>query len=260
MRNICLTLAYEGTDYSGWQKQPGLKTIQGTLEQALKKITGAETPVTGAGRTDAGVHARGQVANFHTSSPIPTERFPVVLNTVLPEDIIVLAAAEVEPGFHSQYQARAKTYVYRIDNGQYPDLFWRRFALHCRYRLDLDAMSAAAAYLVGRHDFRSFCASGTAVTNFVRTVSRCSVVRDGCLVSIYLTADGFLYNMVRIIAGTLLEAAKGRLAADAIPAILTAGRRELAGPTLPPHGLCLEEVQYRENAVVPGLDTDQALA
>jgi len=243
-RNIRIVLAYEGTNYHGWQKQPGLTTIQGNLENGLKRVTGEAAVVVGAGRTDAGVHARGQVANFHIRSPIPIERFPTVLNSVLSPDIIVREAVEVDPGFHSQYWAKAKTYLYRIDNGRWPDLFWRRFAYHRYGDFHLDAMAEAASLFTGEHDFRAFCAANTPVKTFNRRVESCTVSQDGHLIIVSITANGFLYNMVRIIAGTLLEVARGRMAPGHVATILASGRRELAGPTLPPHGLCLEEVQY----------------
>jgi len=235
LRNIRLTIAYEGTNYCGWQKQPQLATIQGTLESALNRVTGEGIAVIGAGRTDA---------NFQTRSRIPTDRFPTVLNNVLPPDIIIRDAVRVDPAFHSQYGAKAKTYKYRIDNSRWPHLFWRRFAYHYWGDLDLGAMAKTASVLEGAHDFRAFCAAGTQVKTFVRTVKNCSVIREGHLIVISITADGFLYNMVRIIAGTLLEVAKGRINPDDVRTIVTSGRRELAGPTLPPYGLCLEEVQY----------------
>lgn len=242
-----MLLAYDGTNYAGWQVQEGqgrVKTIQGTVEKALALITGERIRVTGAGRTDAGVHARGQVIHFDTDSRIPVPSFPAALNSVLPPDIRFYGAEEVSPDFHAQYQAREKTYRYTIDCGPVPDVFLRNYACHISYQLDLPAMQEAAKLLLGTHDFRSFCASGSSVKNFVRTVKALEICQSDFLIYVNITADGFLYNMVRIIVGTLLEIGRGKLPSGYMAELISAQDRTLAGPTAPAKGLCLEQVVY----------------
>lgn len=246
-RRIKLTLAYDGTNYNGWQVQArpqGVKTIQGILEEKLKLLTKEEIKVVAAGRTDAGVHALGQVVHFDTNSTIPTERFPQALLSVLPWDIVPLAAEEVDENFHARYSARWKTYRYTIDTGPMPHVFWRRFAYHCPHPLDRKAMARATEYLLGEHDFRSFCASGSSAKNFVRTIAACRWKEEGQLLMLEITGNGFLYNMVRIIMGTLLEIGKGKLKPEAMGEIIAARDRKAAGPTAPAHGLCLLKVEY----------------
>jgi tRNA pseudouridine38-40 synthase len=248
-RRVKIILSYDGTAYQGWQIQagrPDLRTIQGTIEKGLTRLTGAPVRVIGASRTDAGVHARGQVAHFETESSIPTASFPAALNSVLPQDIRILAAEEVSSSFHAQYSALGKSYLYTIDRHQVPDVFRRHYALHVPYELNLAAMQRAADFFVGTHDFRSFCASGSSVKTFTRTVTHCQLVEQNSWLYLKISANGFLYNMVRIIIGTLLEVGRGKLAADAIPSIIAGRDRTLAGPTAPPHGLCLWQVEYHE--------------
>lgn len=243
-----MCLAYDGTAYAGWQvqtKQPWVKTVQGTVEHALRKITKEhDLTVTGAGRTDAGVHARGQVIHFDTESRVPTDRFPLAVNSVLPADIRCLQAEEVSQDFHAQYGARAKHYSYTIDRGLVPDVFLRNYAYHFPHNLDLGAMAEAGARLLGTHDFRSFCASGSSVKNYVRTVFEFNIQESGSLVYVNIVGDGFLYNMVRIIVGTLLEIGQGKMEPSAIDDIIKAQDRDCAGPTVPAKGLCLEKVMY----------------
>ncbi|MDN5346980.1 MAG: tRNA pseudouridine38-40 synthase [Clostridia bacterium] len=246
MPYLKVILAYEGTNYCGWQAQPDEHgpSVQGTVEKALKKLTGEEIRVTAAGRTDAGVHARGQVISFATGSKIPLERWPLALNAVLPPDIAALRAEEVGPEFHARYSAHSKTYRYTILNSPLRDVFWRRFSWHIRQPLNIEVMEEALAYLKGQHDFRAFCAAGSPVKNFVRTIKDARLRKEGCLINLDIKADGFLYHMARIIAGTLVEVGQGRLKAEAIPEILASRDRGRAGPTAPPHGLCLMEVEY----------------
>lgn len=243
-----MCLAYDGTGYAGWQvqtKQPWVKTVQGTVEEALRRITKEpDLMVTGAGRTDAGVHARGQVIHFDTASRIPIDRFPLALNSVLPADIRCWQAEEVPGDFHAQYSAKAKYYSYTIDQGPVPDVFWRHYAYHFTHPLDLEAMAEAGARLLGTHDFRSFCASGSAAKNFVRTILEFNIRKSGSLLHITLAGDGFLYNMVRIIVGTLLEIGQGKRPPAAMEQIILARDRNAAGPTVPAKGLCLEKVIY----------------
>lgn len=246
-RRIKLTLAYDGTNYNGWQLQtrpPGVKTIQGTLEEKLKLITKEEIKVVASGRTDAGVHALGQVVHFDTTSTIPVERFPQALLSVLPWDIVPLKAEEVDENFHARYSTRWKTYRYTFDTGTMPHVFWRRYAYHYPHPLDRQAMAQAAQYLLGQHDFRSFCASGSSAKDFVRTIAACELRENGQLLTLEITGNGFLYNMVRIICGTLLEIGRGKLQPEAMKEIIAAQDRKAAGPTVPAHGLCLLKVEY----------------
>ncbi|MGI9953041.1 tRNA pseudouridine(38-40) synthase TruA [Moorellaceae bacterium AZ2] len=246
MRYLKITLAYDGTDYAGWQVQPREHgpTVQQRVEEALTRLTGERIRVVAAGRTDAGVHARGQVISLATNSRIPVERWPWALNSVLPSDIVALEAVEVGPDFHARYSAKSKTYRYTIDNGVFPDVFRRRYAWHVRRHLDLDSMDKAAACLKGRHDFRAFAATGRPVKNFEREIKDIRWTRQGPFLYLDITADGFLYHMVRIIVGTLVEIGLGKRDPGEMKSILVGRRREQAGPTAPPQGLCLERVEY----------------
>lgn len=268
MRNICLLVSYDGTRYYGFQTQPGGNTIQDRLEEAIWQLTGERIRVVGSGRTDAGVHARGQVVHFHTSSRIPAERWALALNARLPEDIVVRAAAEVPESFHARHDALSKTYRYTINTRRFPDVFRRRYEYHHPRPLDLAAMREGLRHLVGEHDFTSFASIHSAAEHHVRTIfeARLEVERTGeeadlagrgdgagfggdlpdgrGVVHLLLTGNGFLYNMVRIIAGTILEVGEGKRAPDEIARILAAKDRSLAGPTAPAHGLTLMEVGY----------------
>ncbi len=248
MRNIKLVLAYDGTNYHGFQKQNNtrLKTIQGTLEEALRVLTKEEVKVIGSGRTDAGVHAQGQVVNFQSQTTIPSERFPLALNSVLPPDIVVWEAEDVPQEFHARFDAVKKTYRYTIYNDRHLSPFWRHFAYHVPVPLDIEQMSAGARQFIGTHDFRSFCAKDTAVKDFVRNIYACEVAKQGPLVTFTVTGDGFLYNMVRIMTGTLIEVGLGKRLPQEIPALLAAKERKLAGATVPPQGLCLWSVEYEK--------------
>lgn len=246
MRNIKLTLAYDGANYHGWQLQAPEHgpTIQGVLEDKLQLLTKQPVRVQGAGRTDAGVHALGQVASFATESRIPAERFPLALNSVLPPEIVALEAGDVSAEFNARFSAVRKTYRYHIYHAQQPSPFWYRYAWHVPNKLDLAAMEEGARLLTGTRDFRSFCASGSPVKNFVRTVDACRVEREGNIIQISITADGFLYNMVRIIVGTLVEMGKGKRDPGEMPGIIDSRTRVAAGTTAPPQGLFLVSVEY----------------
>ncbi len=244
MRNLKLVLKYDGTNYCGFQVQREEPTIQSELERAIERITGERSRVIPAGRTDAGVHAEGQVANFKTGSRIPTERVPHALNSVLPQDIVVADCVEVPMDFNARYDARSKLYRYTVDNGPFPSPFWRRYALHLSQPLDVGAMRAAGTFLVGTQDFASFRASGSAAKTTTRTIQRFRCFRSGNLVHIEVQADGFLYHMVRIIAGTLLEVGTGKRSVDSIREVIRKRNREAAGPTAPAHGLRLMRVSY----------------
>jgi tRNA pseudouridine38-40 synthase len=246
VRNLKLTLAYVGTRFAGWQVQPGLDTVQGILEARLGAMLRERVRLLGAGRTDAGVHARGQVASFTTASRIPPEGLRRGLNARLPDDIRVLAVEEAPAGFHAREHALSKEYHYRIVRGEVVSPFETPFALWVYRSLDVAAMQAAAAGLRGRHDFTSFCAAGSTVRSRVRTVFESEVAEEGTFVVYRVRADGFLQHMVRTIAGTLLLAGSRRLDPGAIPAVLGAMDRRRAGPCAPPRGLFLVKVHYGE--------------
>lgn len=250
VRNVKLTIAYDGTNYHGFQEQcgTGLQTIQETLEKCLAKIAGKKIRVYGAGRTDAGVHARGQVVNFDCSGwPVPVDRIPLALNSVLPEDIVVVSAEEVPEDFHARFSALAKLYRYSILNSRQRSPFLRLYSLFEPRPLDIDAMQKAGKLLVGRHDFKSFQAAGSTVKSTVREMYQCNVESKGSLVEITFSANGFLYNMARIMTGTLIQVGLGKMSFSEIQNLLEAGNRALAGPTVPPQGLCLEEVKYKQD-------------
>ena len=236
---------YDGTDFFGFQAQPGTRTVQGTLEAALAHLSGGiRLPVEGAGRTDAGVHARGQVANFYTEAEIPPHGWRKGLNSLLPPDIAVREAVEVGLEFDARRHARGKLYRYSIYNHETRSPLCARTTWHVRARLDEAAMNAAAEPLVGQHDFSAFRAADCERLSTVRDLSRLTVRRDGDLVEIEVVATAFLKNMVRIIAGTLVAAGRHSLAPGDVAAIRDGGDRTRAGVTAPPHGLCLVEVYY----------------
>jgi tRNA pseudouridine38-40 synthase len=247
LRNIKLTVAYDGTNYHGFQEQrgTGLATIQEILELSLGRLAGRRVQVIGAGRTDAGVHARGQVVNFDAAGwPIPVERIPLAVNGILPGDIVVTEAREVGNDFHARIAARSKTYRYTIWNNRIPSPFHRLYSSFVPVPLDAEAMLAACAYLVGTHDFKCFQAAGATVKTTVRTLYRAEVIREESLVRLVFKGNGFLYNMVRIMAGTLVQVGLGKADPESVRRILDSRQRALAGPTMPPHGLCLKSVEY----------------
>jgi tRNA pseudouridine38-40 synthase len=246
MRKIKLTVAYDGTDFSGFQRQPSQRTIQGTLETTLTRILGEPTVVEGSGRTDAGVHALGQVCHFTTSNPIPVDRFPYVMRHTLPRDLVVVESVETDSDFHARKSAYWKTYRYQVDSERIPRLHMRRFSYHLPIEgIDLPTMQRAAEYLIGRHDFTSFCSAKTEIEDKVRTIYDIQVYEENGFRYVEVTGSGFLYNMVRILVGTLYEVGRGKLAVDNIPYILAACERQAAGPTFPPEGLHLVEVGYQ---------------
>ncbi|MHB1127445.1 MAG: tRNA pseudouridine(38-40) synthase TruA [Bacillota bacterium] len=246
MRNIKFTLEYDGTNYSGWQSQSQshVQTVQGIMEKRFSLLTKEKTVFNVAGRTDAGVHALGQVVNFYTESSIPPERFPYAAKSILPEDIVVVSAEEVGLDFHARFDARGKTYTYFIWNSATPSAFQCRYSWHIPRTLNTGRMQEGAAYFKGKYDFRSFCTSGSSVKSFVREINDCTVFADGKLIRVEVSANGFLYNMVRIIVGTLAEVGKGNMEPGDIEGIIAAQHREMAGPTAPPQGLFLVRVHY----------------
>mgnify|MGYP000142316281 FL=1 len=247
MRNFKFIISYDGSRYFGWERQPGRDTIQGKLEAVLTRMCGTDVQVIGAGRTDAGVHALGFALNFHAETRIPPEKLPLAINQHLPPDIRVLCARVVPEEFHARYAAHTKTYLYRIHNHPIDSPFDEKYYTRVPRRLDVDAMQRAAEQFVGKHDFLALCAAGSSAAahgDTVRTITDCHVTRKGDEVDIEVTADGYLYNMVRILAGTLCEVGAGRMQPDAIPGILASRDRSQAGPTLPAKGLFLEKVDY----------------
>ena len=245
MARYRLTLAYDGTRYDGWQRQGNtMNTIQGRLETLLTRALGTPTEVHGCGRTDAGVHARMQVCHFDAPEGTDAVELLSQLRAYLPEDISALALALADPRFHARLGCRRKTYVYRIDTGEARDVFRRCYALYLPGPLDEDAMARAAALLTGTHDFRAFTANHRTKKSTVRTLYSIRLTREDDELCLWFTGDGFLYNMVRILTGTLLEVGAGRRQPDEMPAILASLDRGQAGPTAPAHGLTLWEVDY----------------
>ena len=244
MRNIKLLLCYDGTEFSGWQRQPDRRTVQQVLEEALGRLTGVEPTCNASGRTDAGVHALGQVVHFFTAARHAPEVFVRALNATLPRDVRAQGAWEVPQSFHATLDARAKTYRYVIDNGPIADPFQLRYAWHVYHRLDAAAMARAAEHLRGRHDFHSFETHWPNRTSSVRTITHAAVEREGDRVVIEVEADGFLYNMVRSIAGTLVLVGAGKRPESWVAEVLAAEDRAAAGPTAPPQGLFLVRVRY----------------
>jgi len=247
VRMVKLTIGYLGESYNGWQIQPEyphVKTIQNELQKALKILTKEDIKVLGAGRTDAGVSALGQVASFYTKSSIPHDRYPTALNGILPEDIVVYKAEAVQNDFHPIKDAKGKWYRYHIYTGGFPHIFYNKMSHHIPHKLDIQVMSEAASLLQGEHDFRSFCVAKTSKKDFVRNIKRCQITVQKSFVFLDIYGDGFLYNMVRIIAGTLILIGKGKLSLLDIPEIIDAKDRAMAGPTAPAKGLCLVRVDY----------------
>lgn len=257
MKRIKLIVAYDGTNYQGWQIQKNGVTIESVLNRALCDLTGEEIHVLGASRTDAGVHALGNVAVFDTSVRMPGDKFVYALNQHLPEDIRIQHSCEVPSDFHPRYQETIKTYEYRILNREFP-LPSCRLNTYFVYRpLDEDRMQQAADYLVGEHDFKSFCAAGAQVRSTVRCIYEVKVERDGELITLRITGNGFLYHMVRIIAGTLMKIGGGEWNPEDMGRILEAKNRLEAGPTAPAKGLTLAEIFYPNFAKKPLTHTDR---
>ncbi len=244
MKRIKLTVAYDGTDYCGWQIQPNGITVEEVLNRNLSELTGEEITVTGASRTDSGVHAQGNVAVFDSDTTIPPERIAYAVNRKLPEDIVVIRSEEVPGDWHPRYQETEKTYEYHILNREMPDPVRRRDTYFVSYPLDLEAMRRAAAYLKGEHDFRSFCNVHTDVQDTVRTIYDLDIIRSGDLVTVRIRGNGFLYNMVRIIVGTLVRVGRGFYSPGQVKEILEAKERTSAGVTAPPQGLVLVKIDY----------------
>ena len=244
MRNLRLDLCYDGTRYRGWQRLPGeSNTIQRKLEQSLSRILEEPIEISGSGRTDAGVHALGQVASFHCENTMPPAEILEQLRRYLPEDIGIYSCKEAAPRFHARLNAKRKTYCYRIWNSSAPCVFQRRYVASFPEALSVNEMNRAGQLLVGEHDFAAFCSRSKSKKSTRREIYALSVVRDENEIRISVTADGFLYNMMRIIAGTLIDVGRGERSVESIPSLFTAQRCS-AGFLAPPQGLCLMEVEY----------------
>lgn len=250
LRRMLLTVEYDGTAYSGWQRQYNGLAVQQVLEETLTRACGEKIAITGASRTDAGVHALGQACHFDTHSAIPPHKYPFVLNTMLPRDIRVHTGREVPPDFHARFMTGGKTYTYRIINSRHGSALRRNTHLHVPVPLDTAPMERAAQTLLGQHDFAAFQASGGTAKTTVRTMRSVSLTRAGDEITFILEGDAFLYNMVRIIVGTLIEIGHGRRGEDAFLRAYETGDRLALGVTAPPHGLELTKVHYPEAAFI----------
>ena len=237
MKNIKLIIEYDGTNYYGWQKQNDKVTIQGTLEEAVRNLTKEENDVIGCSRTDSGVHARGFVASFKTESTVPPHKFREAINYRLPDDIVVLSSEEVSEDFHPRYLAKGKTYEYTIYNNLVPTALNRAFSYHYKYPLDIESMKEACNFFKGTHDFKAFRSEGSSVKTTVRTIYDLNIKTEGDFIKISVSGDGFLYNMVRIIVGTLINVGRGKIAPHDIEKIIAGKDRKEAGDCVPAKGL-----------------------
>lgn len=244
MRNIKLTIEYDGTNYVGWQRQKNGRSIEETIEKAIEDITGEKVRIIGASRTDAGVHSKGQTANFFTSSRIPETKFHSAINSRLPKDIVILDAQEMDENFHSRYSSIGKRYSYKILNRKQPPAYLRNYVEHCPYELNYSFMLNAAKAFLGQHDFTAFKSTGSSVKTAVRTITMIELTKNEDLITMNIEGDGFLYNMVRIIAGTLIDVGRGKIHYNSIPEIIESRDRNRAGKTAGAAGLCLEKVYY----------------
>lgn len=243
MRNIKIEIQYNGKNYCGWQQQPDSLGIQGTIEKAIYEITKEKVKITGSGRTDAGVHALGQVANFHLESNIPDFRIANALNAKLPKDISVINSCQVDDEFHSRYSAKKKTYRYLIHNSPYRSPIFKDISYHVKYDLDFEKMCKEANSLLGKHDFKGFMSSGSSVKDTVREIYSISLKKEESLIVVEIEGNGFLYNMVRIIIGTLVDIGRNRIK-DSMKDIIDSKTRKCCGHTAPAHGLFLKKVDY----------------
>lgn len=244
MRNLLLTLSFDGSAYHGWQVQENAVTVQQALQDALEHICGVRDNIVGCSRTDSGVHANMYCCNLRTEHTIPCDRLVTALNAVLPRDIAVSNCEQVPFDFHARYDCTSKEYIYKIWNSPNKNPFLYNYSLHYKYPLDAEMLDAQAKQYIGEYDFASFCAAGSSVASTVRNVTNTSVTRDGDMVVFTVEANGFLYNMVRIMVGTLIDISSGKREKDSIGDIISAKNRDRAGFTAPPHGLYLNKVNY----------------
>ena len=244
MKRVMLIVAYDGTEYHGWQVQPNARTIEGELNRCLSELLQEDIQVIGASRTDAGVHAKGNIAVFDTDARMPAEKISYALNQRLPKDIVIQKSCQVDADFHPRHCDTRKTYSYHIYRGEFPMPLRTRYSYFTYVPLDVTKMREAAAFFLGEHDFKSFCSANTQVESTVRTIEFLDVTEDDRELVITIRGNGFLYNMVRIIAGTLVDVGRGFLAVEDIPDILKACNRERAGQTLPACGLVLDKYEF----------------
>lgn len=244
MRNIKLIIEYDGKKFGGWQKQPNKLNIQGEIEKAIEEITGEAVELNASGRTDAGVHSLGQTANFKTNSEIDISKMAIAINSKLKQSIRIIKAEEVDEKFHARYSCKGKKYKYVINNSKYGSAIYRDLEYHMPIKLNVEAMQKGVKYFEGEHDFKSFKASGTSSKSSVRTIYSAKVIEDGERIIVELEGNGFLYNMVRIISGTIVDVGLGKIKPEEIPEIIESKDRTRAGKTLPPQGLYLVEVYY----------------
>lgn len=245
MPRFKLIVAYDGTNYNGFARQPNAVTIQGTLEAAISTIVGKETLILGAGRTDRGVHAKGQCCVFDAETKVPVERMARAINSQLPADIAVQSVEIVDQDFHPRFGAKRKTYRYQILNTKLRDPFLYKYAWLYPYNINVDIMREAAAHMIGEHDFACFCAAGSTVKDTVRSIYSINIKEENGLITVDICGNGFLYNMVRIIVGTLIHVNEGKLSTGDIPKIIESKDRRLAGPTAPPQGLTMLDIIYK---------------
>ncbi len=244
MMRLLFTIKYCGTNYHGWQVQDNGITVQQTMQDALEKVVGSRVGITGCSRTDSGVHANMFCFHSDINCTIPIERFPTALNANLPNDIAVIGCQKVADDFHARYSCRGKNYIYKIYDSPVRDPFSDGFALHYKGKLNAELMNCAAKRFLGKHDFLGFCSSGSSVADTIRTITECNVLRNGDSVTVSISADGFLYNMVRIIVGTLIEVSEKKISSDELPRIILNANRSEAGRTAPACGLYLNQVFY----------------
>jgi tRNA pseudouridine38-40 synthase len=244
MKNIKITIEYNGSGFSGWQRQLNGISIEEIIDTALSKVTNEKIKLFGASRTDAGVHARGQVANFITNSVIPADKYPAVLNGKLPKDIVILQGEEVPLNFHARYHTIGKTYSYTILNRKIRPAYMDNYVAYCQYDLNFENMELACKHFLGTHDFTAFKSKGGSVKTSTRTINKIELLRDDQIIKLIIKGDAFLYNMVRIIAGTLIDVGRGRIPHSNITDIILSKDRTRAGKTAPASGLCLEQIYY----------------
>ena len=244
MRRILIKIEYDGTNYCGWQKQPGQKTVQGEIEEAIYKTIGEKVEIFGSGRTDAGVHALGQTAHFDLSAAVPISKLSDILNNSLPADIAIKSAEVVDDNFHARFSRKRKCYLYKIYNSENKNAFLANRVGFIRKKLNIEKMAEAGKLLIGQHDFKGFCSANTATQNFVRTIYSIDITAKNDFIYVEVCGNGFLYNMVRIIVGTLVDYALDKLSKSDILEALHEGKRNKSGQTMPPEGLYLKETFY----------------
>ncbi len=244
MKRILLTIEYDGTNYCGWQKQPDQKTIQGEIEESIYKSIGEKVELFGSGRTDAGVHALSQTAHFDLNVQVPISKLAYIINNALPDDIVIKKAEEVDSDFHARFSLKKKIYLYKIYNNPEKNAFLSKTSAWVREELDISKMKEGAALLVGEHDFKGLCSSKTCTLNFIRTIYEINIFRQEDFVYVEVVGNGFLYNMVRIIVGTLVDFALDKISLNDIKIAVEEGERSKAGHTMPPNGLYLKETIY----------------